>query len=163
MRELGTRAIQLRGEATENGQTVVQFSQPVALTVAQIPFVLSATPAKISLSLPRPGETNADEATVKVKVERRNFPGAIPLVLEGLPAGVQVSGTNIPADAAEVALVFTATEKAKAGTNYTFVVQGAALHNDRLYRHKTGGVKLILAAPPAAIAATNAAAVLKEL
>lgn len=160
--ELGTRAIQLRGETTENGQTVVQFSQPVALTVAQIPFVLSATPAKVSLSLPRPGATNSDEATVKVKVERRNFPGAIPLVLEGLPAGVQVSGTNIPADAVEVALVFTATEMAAAGTNYTFVVQGAALHNDRLYRHKTGGVKLILAAPPAAIAATNAAAVLKE-
>ena len=160
--ELGTRAIQLRGEATENGQVVVQFSQPMALTVAQIPFVLSATPAKISFKIPRAGETNADEATVKVKVERRNFPGAIPLTVEGLPAGVQVSGTNIPADTAEVALVFTATEKAAAGTNYTFVVQGAALHNDRLYRHKTGGVKLTLAMPAAEVATTNAAAVPKE-
>lgn len=160
--ELGTRAIQLRGEATENGQAVVQFSQPMALTVAQIPFVLSVTPAKIALNLARSGGTNADEATVKVKVERRNFTGAIPLLLEGLPAGVQVHGTNIPSGAGEAALVFTATEKAAAGTNYAFVVQGTALHNDRLYRHKTGGVKLILTAPPAEIATTNAAAVPKE-
>ena len=155
--ELGTRAILLRGEATENGQTAVQFSQPVALTVVQIPFVLSAAPDKISIKVPRTGETNAEETTVKVKVERRNFPGAIPLTVEGLPAGVRVTGTNIPPNAAEAALVFTATEKALAGTNYTFAVQGAALHNDRLYRHKTGGVKLKLAMPVAEVT-TNAAA-----
>jgi hypothetical protein len=155
--ELGTRAIWFRGEATENGQTVVQFSQPVALTIAQIPFVLSATPAKLSLKVPGAGETNAEGVTVKVNVERRNFPGAIPLVIEGLPAGVQVSGTNIPMGLAEAALVFTATGKAEAGTNYTVVVQGAALHNDRLYRHKTGGVKLTLAMPSTEIVTTNGA------
>jgi hypothetical protein len=157
--EVGVRSILVRGEASDGGQTVVQFSQPVAVSVAQIPFVLSAVSGKISLNLPQPGQTNVDEAVLKVKAERRNFAGAIPLTVEGLPAGVSITGTNIPPGEAEAALTIFATDKAAAGTNYTFTVHGAAMHNDRLYRHKTGGVRLSLALPAIEVAATNAAVV----
>ncbi len=157
--EIGVRKVLVRGEATDNGQPVIQFSQPVALGVAQIPFVLSASQSKISLNLPLPGQTNVDEAVLKVKVDRRNFAGEIPLTVDGLPTGVRVTGTNIPAGAAEAALTIFGTEKASVGTNYSFTVQGAAMHNDRLYRHKTGAVRLRLALPALEVAATNTAVV----
>ncbi len=157
--EVGVRSVLVRGEASDGGQTVVQFSQPVAVSVAQIPFVLSAVSGKISLNLPQPGQTNVDEAVLKVKAERRNFTGAIPLTIEGLPAGVSITGTNIPPGEAEASLTIFATDKAAAGTNYTFTVHGAAMHNDRLYRHKTGGVRLSLALPSIEVASTNAAVV----
>jgi len=160
--EVGTRAVLVRGEASDNGQTVVQFSQPIAMTVAQIPFVLSAAPAKLALDMPRAGSTNVDDAILKVKVERRNFAGEIPLTIDGLPAGVKVEGTNVPASAAEATLTFVATDKAQPTTNSTLTIRGAAMHNDRLYRHKTGSVKLTIAPPPLEVASTNAAVVPKQ-
>jgi hypothetical protein len=152
--ELGTRPILVRGEANDGGQTTVEFSPPVALTVLQIPFVLSA-PGKVSLNAPRSGSTNVDEAELKLRVERRAFPGEIPLVLEGVPAGIRVSGTNVPANAAEALLTFVATDKAPPMTNTTVTIRGAAMHNDRLYRHKTT-VKLSVSPPAIEIASTNA-------
>lgn len=160
--ELGTRAVLVRGETSDNGQTVVQFSQPIALSVAQIPFVLSAAPAKLALNAPRAGSTNADEGTLKVKVDRRNFPGEIPLTLDGVPAGVKVDGALIASNAADATLTFVVTEKAQPTTNATITIQGAAMHNDRLYRHKTSGIKLIIAPPPVEVASTNAVVVPKE-
>jgi hypothetical protein len=160
--ELGTRAVLVRGEASDNGQTVVQFSQPMALTVAQIPFVLSAAPAKLALNAPRAGSTNLDDATLKVKVDRRSFPGEIPLTLDGVPAGVKVDVTMIASNAADATLTFVVTEKAQPTTNATITIQGAAMHNDRLYRHKTGGIKLTIAPPPVEVASTNAVVVPKE-
>jgi hypothetical protein len=160
--ELGTRPVLIRGEANDGGEQIVMFSQPVALTVTQIPFVLSAAPAKLALNLPRPGSTNFDDATLKVKVDRRGFPGEIPLALEGVPAGVKVDGTNVAANAGDATLTFAATEKAQPITNATITVLGAAMHNDRLYRHKTGGIKLTIAAPPVEVASTNAALTPKQ-
>ena len=148
--EIGTRAVLVRGEASDGGQPVVQFSQPVALTVAQIPFVLSATPAKLSLNAPPAGSTNVDEVELKVKVERRGFTGELPLVLTGLPDGVKVDGTNIAANAGELIIKFTATDKTPPTTNATVTIQAAAMFNDHFYRHKTGGIKVIVT-PPAAV------------
>ena len=153
--ELGTRAVLIRGEANDEGQTVVEFSQPVALTVAQIPFVLSA-PGRVALNAPRPGSTNLDEAELKLKIDRRGFMGAIPLTLDGVPAGISVNGTNVPANAGEVTMTFFATDKTQPLTNGTFTIQGTAMHNDRLYRHKTGGIKISVSAPPVELASTNA-------
>jgi len=100
--------------------------------------------------------------TLKVKVDRRGFAGEIPLTIEGVPTGVTVTGTNIAANAADAALTFVATDKAKPITNGTVTVQGAAMFNDRLYRHKTGAVKLIVSAPASIeVAATNAVPVPK--
>jgi hypothetical protein len=157
--ELGTRAVLVRGEANDGGQTAVEFSQPVALTVLQIPFVLSA-PGKVSLNAPRAGSTNVDEAELKVRVDRRGFAGEIPLTLEGVPAGIRVSGTNISANAAEALLTFVATDKTQPRTNATVTIRGAAMHDDKLYRHKTT-VKLSVSPPAIEIASTNSVVVPK--
>jgi hypothetical protein len=162
--EIGTRTILVRGEATNNGQSVVQFSQPVAVTIAQIPFVLSAAPAKVSLNAPRSGATSeVDEVSIKIKVDRRGFTGEVPLVLDGLPTGVTVDGTNIAANAAEGTLKFIASDKVVSGTNYSVTVKGTITHNDRIYRRSTGAIKLTIS-PPAAleVAATNAVSASKQ-
>ncbi len=161
--EIGVRHVLVRGEALINGQAVVEFSQPVALAVTQIPFVLSATPSKISLNAPPAGSTNVDEMELKVKVDRRGFTGELPLVLTGLPVGVKVDGTNLAANAGELVIKFIATDKTPPTTNATVTIQAAAMFNDRLYRHKTGGIKVVVS-PPAAIevAATNVVLVPKQ-
>lgn len=161
--ELGVRTVLVRGEATNNGQSVVQFSQPVAVAVTQIPFVLTASQTKLGLNAARPGATNFDDVTMKVNVERRGYAGEIPLTLAGLPAGVKVDGTNIAANAADTTLTFVATEQAKPTTNATITIQGVAMFNDRIYRHKTAGVRLAIAPPAVEVAATNAVAPPKEL
>jgi hypothetical protein len=156
--EVATRAVLVRAEAMDDGEKVVQFSQPVAVSVGQIPFVLSAAPARAALNGQPKGSTNVDEAVVKLVVNRRGFGGEIPLTFEGLPAGVQIEGTNVPANAGELPLKFLCTAEAKPGTNYSVTVKGAAMHNDRLYRHQTG-IKVIVSPPTQLeVAATNAAA-----
>jgi uncharacterized protein YdeI (BOF family) len=157
--ELGVRHLLVRGESTNNGQQVIEFSQPVAVGVAQIPFVLSATPAKISLNAPPAGSTNVDEVELKVAVNRRGFVGDLPLVVKGVPEGVRVEGTNVAANAGELVMKFLATEKAKATTNGSVTIEAAAMVNDRLYRHKTGTIKVVVA-PPAVmeVATTNSIA-----
>ena len=160
--ELGVRTVLVRGESIHNGQSVVQFSQPVAVAVTQIPFVLTASQTKLGLNAARSGSTNFDDVTMKVNVERRGYAGEIPLTLTGLPAGVKVDGTNIAANAADTTLTFVATEKAKPTTNATITIQGVAMFNDRIYRHKTAGVRLAIAPPAAEVAATNAIAAPKE-
>jgi hypothetical protein len=160
--ELGVRTVLVRGEATNNGQSVVQFSQPVAVAVTQIPFVLTASQTKLGLNAARPGATNFDDVTMKVNVERRGYAGDIPLTLTGLPAGVKVDGTNIAANAADTTLTFVATEQAKPTTNATITIQGAAMFNDRIYRHKTAGVRLAIAPSAVEVATTNAVAPPKE-
>jgi hypothetical protein len=156
--ELGPRQVFVRGEATHQGQPMVEFSQPVAVTVTQIPFVLSATPAKISLNAPPAGSTNVDEVELKVAVNRRGFAGELPLVVKGLPDGVRVEGTNVPANAGELVMKFLASGKTPPTTNGSVTIEAAAMFNDRLYRHKTGGIKVVVS-PPATteLAATNAA------
>jgi hypothetical protein len=113
------------------------------------------------LNAPRPGSTNVDEAELKVKVDRRGFTGEIPLTIEGVPAGIRVSGANVAANAGEAILTFAATEKVQPVTNATLTIQGAAMHNDRLYRHKAGGVKLSVSPTPVEVASTNATVVPK--
>lgn len=155
--ELGVRTVLLRGESTNNGRLVVEFSRPVAVGVSQIPFVLSAAPSRLTLNASRAGSTNYDETTLKVNVERRGFTGEIPLTIAGVPEGVRVTGTNIAANAGEATLTLVATETARPTTNATFTIHGVATFNDRIYRHKTGGVRLSISPPRAEVAETNAA------
>ncbi len=159
--EIGTRVVLVRGEAMDAGEKIVQFSQPVAVSVAQIPFVLSAAPAKLTLNAPRSGSTNVDEVILKVKVDRRSFTGEIPLNIDGALPGVTVEGTNIAANAAEASVKFLATDKTAPMTNVSFTVRGAAMHQDRLYRHKTGAINLNVVPPAVEIASTNAAVIPK--
>jgi hypothetical protein len=133
----------------------------VAVTIAQIPFVLSAAPARLTLNAPRAGSTKVDEVLLKVKADRRGFTGEIPLTIEGALAGVQIEGTNIPANAAEATVKFSATAKTRPLTNASFTIQGAAMHKDRLYRHKTAAVRLSVVPPAVEVASTNSAALPK--
>ena len=160
--EIGTRHILVRAEATDAGQPVVLFSQPVAVTVSQIPFVLSTSSSKLTLNASPAGATNFDEVELKVRAERRNFTGEIPLTWEGLPAGIKLEGASIPTNTTELVVKISATEKSKPATNITLTVQGAAMNNDRLYRHKAGAIQLNIAPPEMPeIVATNAVAVPK--
>jgi len=158
--EIGTRHVFARAEWVMNGETNAQFSAPIPVTVNQIPFLLAVVTPKAFLTLPRAGSTSAvEEITVKIRADRRGFTGEIPLTLEGMPEGVTVLDAKVPAGAGEAAIRLTPTDKAKPGTNYSFTALGVATHNDRIYRHKSGAVKVFIEAPAIEIAAsTNAPA-----
>jgi hypothetical protein len=160
--ELGTRHVLVRGEANDGEQTIVQFSQPVAVTVAQIPFVLSTSSAKLVLNAARPGSTNFDEVELKLRADRRNFTGEIPLTWMGIPDGVKMEMNSIPTNTSEVVVKFVATDKAKPATNVSVTVQGAAMNNDRFYRHKPGALQLTISPPEMIEIATNAVAAPKQ-
>lgn len=154
--EVGTRHVFARAEANVGGETIVQYSRPVPVTVAQIPFVMAVVTPRAFLTLPRPGATSAvEEITVKFKADRRGYNGEIPLTLEGVPEGVTIADAKVPAGSGEAAVRLVPT-KAKPGTNYSFKALGIATHNDRIYRHKSGSVKLFIETPPVEFASTNA-------
>src|SRR5436190_8610241 len=160
--EIGTRHILVRGEGSDAGQAVVQFSHPVAVTVAQIPFVLSTSSSKLALNASPAGTTDFDDVELKVRADRRNFTGEIPLTWEGVPAGVKLEGSSIATNSSELVVKISATDKSKPATNVTLTVQGAAMHNDRLYRHKAGAIQLTISAPEMPeLVATNAVVVPK--
>ncbi len=155
--EVGTRTIIVRGDATVDGQPVTQYSRPMPVTVTQIPFLLSSTLARLSITaLPTNSQSSANETATTIKVERRaGFAGEVLLTLEGLPAGINVTLDKIPASAGETTLKLVATDKAPAGTN-TLTIAGAGLHHDRNYKRKTGTIELIVGAPDPIELATNA-------
>ena len=148
--ELGTRPVIVRAEATNDGQTFVLYTRPVPLTVTPIPFVLSTSSPKYSVAM-------GGEAKLTIKAERRaGFAGEIALTFEDLPKGVQVEPVKIAKGAGDGALTLTASTNAVLGTNFSFTILGAGLHNDRNFKHRTGALKLSVTAPPMETAATNA-------
>jgi hypothetical protein len=162
--EIGTRTIVIRGEATVDGQQVVQYSREVPVTITQIPFVVSSTLPKLSVTaLPTNAQSAASEASTTIKVERRaGFTNELQLSADGIPAGILTTLDKIPANGTETILKIVATEKA-AVTNYSFTVLATGVHKDRTYRHRTGPVALVVSAPepmeqqaPPPILATNA-------
>lgn len=120
------------------------------LTVTPIPFVLSTSSPKYSVAM-------GGEAKLTIKAERRaGFAGEIALTFEDLPKGVQVEPVKIAKGAGDAALTLTASTNAVLGTNFSFTILGAGLHNDRNFKHRTGALKLSVTAPPMETAATNA-------
>jgi hypothetical protein len=161
--EIGTRTVIIRGEATVDGQSVVQYSGPVPVTVVQLPFAVSSTLSRLSVTaLPTNSASAAAEASTTIKVERRaGFTNELSLSLEGMPAGINTTLEAIPANGTETTLKLVATEKALAGTN-TFRILAAGLHNDRTYKHRTAAITLVVSLPetmepPAQPAATASA------
>ena len=130
---------------------------PASGGVAAIP----ATPDRASATRSTVGE----RATAVGSYMRRNGSNSkCPRVtIDGLPAGVRVEGTNLAANAAEAVVKFATTEKTEPVTGAKLTVRGAAIFNDRIYRHSAGGITLTIS-PPAAIevAATNAVVVPKQ-
>lgn len=149
--ELGTRPVIVRAEATHDGLTSVIYTRPVPLTVTQIPFVLTTSSPKYSVA------TGA-ETKLTIKAERRaGFTGEIALTFEDLPKGVQVEPAKITKGAGDAALKIIASTNAVLGTNFSFTILGAGLHNDRNFMHRTGALKLAVTPPaPETALATNA-------
>jgi len=147
--EVGTRTIVLRGEGTVDGQPVTQSSSAMPLTVSQVPFVLSSTLSRLSVTaLPTNSQSAARETSTTIKVERRaGFTGEVALALEGLPPGIQSVLEKIPADGGETTLKLTASDQAAAGTNVNLLIIGAGQHNDRNYKQRTGAIALTINAP----------------
>lgn len=142
--EIGTRTIVIKGDSGD----VTQFSRPIPITVSQVPFVVSSTLTRLSVTaLATNAQSAASEAATTVKLERRpGFTNEIQLSLEGLPAGIIDTLEKIPATGAETTLKLFATEKAPAGTNSLTIV-AAGLHNDRNYKHRSAPITLIISAP----------------
>jgi hypothetical protein len=135
------------------------------VSVSQIPFVVSSTLSRLSVTaLPAGSASAASETSTIIKVERRaGFAGEVALTVEGIPPGVNTTLDKIAADSNEVTFKLVASEKAPRGTN-TLTVIGAGLHKDRNYKSRSGPIMLIIDAaepsiPPASTAATAPPAV----
>jgi hypothetical protein len=146
--EIGTRTVVIKGEAVVDGQTVTQYSSPMPVTVIQLPFVLSSTLTRLSVTaLPTNSTSAAAEASTTVKVDRRaGFTNEVSLVLEGLTNGVRATLDPIPANGTETILKLVATEKAPVGTN-TFKILGTGVHQDRTYKQHSASIALVISAP----------------
>lgn len=142
--EIGTRTIVIKGESGD----VTQFSRPVPITVSQVPFVVSSTLTRLSVTaLPTNAQSAASEAATAVKVERRpGFTNEVQLTVEGMPAGMISTLDKIAASGTETTFKLVATDKAPAGTN-TLTVVAASMHNDRNYKHRSAPITLIVNAP----------------
>lgn len=161
--EVGTRTVVVRGDAIVDGRPVTEYSRPVPVSVAQVPFVISSTLSRLMITaLPSGSLSAAGETSTTIKVDRRaGFTNEVLLALEGLPPGVNSMLERIQANAGETVLKIVATEKAAIGTNFSFSILGTGLHNDRHYRSRSSAITLIVSAPevepaaPAAAAATG--------
>lgn len=156
--EIGIRTVVVRGEAMAEGRSVVNYTQPIPVSVTQFPLVLASTLPRLSLTVLPPGsDSAAGEAETKIRVERRaGFGGDVELSIEGLPEGVRSELPKIPAGVGEVSMKLFATDKAKVGTNYNLTVVGTAVVNDRNYKVRTGQIGLTIGLPEGIeIAATN--------
>ncbi|MEY2428229.1 MAG: hypothetical protein QOJ40_1114, partial [Verrucomicrobiota bacterium] len=147
--ETGTRTIVVKGTATVNGQTTTQYTQAIPLTVRPIPFTLASSLPRLSVTaLPPDAKSAAGEAVFSVKADRRaGFNGEIALTLEGLPEGVVATYDKIPADQSEASVKLTATPKAPVGKEISFTFLGTGTFNDRIYKKRTGPIKLTVTAP----------------
>lgn len=147
--EIGSRPIYVRGEATVDGQAVTQFSQPLPLTIRQLPFTLLNTMKRLSVAaLPNGAKSAASEAEFAVRASRRGwFTDQIDLALEGLPEGVTATSTNLPSQVGEVTFKLTASDKAPAGKEFQITVVGSANLEGRTYRQKTVPMTLSITAP----------------
>jgi hypothetical protein len=110
----------------------------VPVTVTEVPFVISSTLTRLSVTaLPTNAQSAASEAATTVKLQRRaGFTNEVNLALEGLPAGMIATLDKIPANGTETTLKLVATEKAPAGTNSVALV-AAGMHSDRNFKHRS--------------------------
>ena len=153
--EVGTRTIVVKGTAGD----VTQYSRPIPVSISQVPFIVSSTLTRLSVTaLPTNAQSAASEAATAVKIERRpGFTNEVQLALEGLPTGFITTLDKIPANGSETTLKLLATEKAPPGTN-SLTILAAGLHNDRNYKHRSAPITLTVNALEAIDTNTVAAA-----
>lgn len=158
--EIGTRLAMVKGEGVIDGQTNTQYSVLFPLAVHQIPFILSSTLKRLSVTvLPSGQPSSASEAQFAVRAERRaGFTNEIALKLDGLPDGIIAEVPSIAPNSNESNLKLTATNQAAAGKEFTLRVHGSGLFHDRTYRYQTEEIKLITVAPETSPELTGATA-----
>lgn len=147
--ELGARPTVLRAEASLGESLLTDYSLPIPVATAEIPFVTTTSLKKlVVIALPESAGSAASEAVFSVKVNRRmGFDGALKVSLEGVPDGVKANVTDVSAGESEAAIKLVATEKAEAGKDYSIIVTAAGTHQDRTYRFKADPVVLTIKAP----------------
>ncbi len=157
--EIGARMMVLRGDATVDGQAVTQFSTPFPVATSQIPFVLSTTLKRLTLTAVAPGgESSAGEGFFLVRAERRaGFGGEVTLQIEGVPEGITATAEKIAAGAGEATVKFVASEKAPVGKETQLTITGVGVFNDKTYRFKPQTIALLVNAPEPAEVKTAAA------
>ncbi|MEW6158289.1 MAG: PPC domain-containing protein [Verrucomicrobiota bacterium] len=147
--EVGTRPIYLRGEASIDGQAVVGYSRLIPMTITPVPFVLTTTLKRVTVTaLPPTSESAAREAIFAVRANRRaGFEGEIALTLDGVPEGVTASVEKIPQGSGEVSIKLVATDKAPVGKEFNLSLSGQGVFNDRNFKYQPEQIKLSVNAP----------------
>ncbi|MBI3850129.1 MAG: pre-peptidase C-terminal domain-containing protein [Verrucomicrobia bacterium] len=148
--ETGTRPINIKATAKVDDQTLTDYSRAIPLTINQIPFALVSSLPRLSVvALPPEKKSAAGEAVFSVRANRRSgFSNEIALAIEGLPEGVVARYDKIQTNEPEANVSITATNKELVGKEISFTVLGTAMFHDRIYKHRTGEIKLIVTAPP---------------
>lgn len=147
--EIGARMVAFRGEATVDGQTVVQYSAPFPVQTSQIPFVLSTSLKRVTLTALAPGsQSSAGEAFFTVKADRRaGFDGEITMQIEGAPEGVAVTADKMAAGSKESNVKLVASEKAVVGKEVQLTLTGVGNFREKTYRFKPATIALLVNAP----------------
>jgi hypothetical protein len=147
--ETATRPIIVKGEATVDGQTYVEYSELLPLTITQLPFTIASTLKRLSVSaLPAGLQSAAAEAEFTIKLSRRGwFTDEVTLTLEGLPDGVTANTTNLPPRVSEAVFKLVATDKAPVGKEITLKVLAKANIAGREYQQRTEPIALTITAP----------------
>lgn len=147
--DLGARHLVLKAEAEADGKAVADYSGPIPLATAQIPFVVTPSLKKLLVTaLPESSGSAAAEAVLTLKASRRmNFAGEIQISIEGIPDGVKPVLSNIATNSNETTIKLIATEKAETGKDHNLTVVAAGTHNDRIYRFRSTPVSLTVNAP----------------
>jgi hypothetical protein len=147
--ETGTRMILFKAEAKVDGQTHVQYSRPIPLTIDPVPFTLASSLPRLAVTALSPDKNSpASEAEFTVKANRRGwFTDDISLEVEGMPEGLIINSTNIARGTAEAAFKINATDKAPAGKEVSLTVVGSANINARNYKFRGTPIVVTINAP----------------
>ena len=147
--ETGTRMILFKAEAKVDGQTNVQYSRPIPLTIDPVPFTLANSLPRLAVTaMPPDKKSAASEAEFSVKANRRGwFTDDITLAVEGVPEGLLINSTNIPRGAGEAAFKIIASDKAPAGKEVSLTVVGTANINGRNHQFRGSPVVVTINAP----------------
>jgi len=149
--ETGTRMILFKAEAKVDGQTNVQYSRPIPLTIGPVPFTLANSLPRLAVTaMPPEKKSAASEAEFSVKANRRGwFTDDIDLAVEGAPDGLLINSTNIARGTGEAGFKIIASDKAPVGKDVSLTVVGTANINGRNYKFRGAPVVVTINAPAA--------------
>jgi len=148
--EIGARMVVLRGDSTQNGQPVTQYSAPFPVQTTEIPFMLTTTLKRVVVTaVPTGSQSSANEAVFQVKANRRaGYNGEITLQLEGVPEGISATVDKIAASAGEATVKLLASGKAApTAKEIELKLTGVGTFNDKTYRFKPQPIALQINAP----------------